>query len=101
MIRRIAVGIWRLVLRLQYRRLDIIIGRGVEFNRTSRFDRFSRVCNGVVCRGTDIGSYSYVGPGCKLSDVKIGRFCSLGENICVVNSTHPTEEYVSTSPVFY
>lgn len=47
-----------------------------------------------------LGEYSYVGEDCKLRNVKIGRYCSLGNNIKVIFGNHPTN-FVGTHPIFY
>lgn len=49
----------------------------------------------------EIGEFSYVGSRCVLSRIKVGRFCSISSNVKVVQGFHPTEKWVSTSPVFY
>lgn len=47
---------------------------------------------------TVIDDYSYVASGF-LDNVKIGKFCSIGNNVNVVPYTHPIK-HVSTSPAF-
>lgn len=37
----------------------------------------------------------------RLSYCKIGKFCSLGSNIITLSGTHPTRNWVSTSPAFH
>ena len=49
----------------------------------------------------EIGGFSYLGSRCVLSRTKVGRFCSISSNVKVVQGFHPTEKWVSTSPVFY
>ena len=49
----------------------------------------------------EIGCYSYCGSRCVLSRTKIGSFCSISSNVKVVQGFHPTDTWVSTSPVFY
>lgn len=50
----------------------------------------------------EIGAYSFIRSGIVSSNVSIGRFCSLGENIHIgVNAqAHPTD-WVSSSPFQY
>lgn len=36
-----------------------------------------------------------------MSDASIANFTSIGSNVAVVTSSHPTERYVSTSPAFF
>lgn len=48
----------------------------------------------------EMGYGSYVGRNCALAG-KIGRYCTLADNINVVTGTHPTERFVSIHPCFY
>ena len=45
--------------------------------------------------GTLIGDRNF------LDRIKTGRFCSIGREIKIVSSAHPTEVFVSTHPAFY
>lgn len=45
--------------------------------------------------GTPIGDRNF------LDRIKTGRFCSIGSEIKIVSSAHPTEVFVSTHPAFY
>ena len=56
---------------------------------------------GASVRGTHIGRYTYVGPNSNVHDAKIGNFTSIGENVRIITASHPTSEYVSTSPAFF
>lgn len=49
-------------------------------------------------RGANIGSYSYVGSGL-FQNCKIGKFCSIGQNVKVISGRHPLDR-VSTSSAF-
>lgn len=48
----------------------------------------------------EIGYGSYAHSGSTLKAVKVGRFCSIGEDVNIRLFTHPVE-MVSTSPCFY
>ncbi len=56
--------------------------------------RFSKIYN------CSVGFASYIGSSCSLNRLAIGRFCSIGSNVCVVFGSHPTS-FVSTHPAFY
>lgn len=47
-----------------------------------------------------MGLYSNMGDNNQFSNARIGRFCSLGSNICLISSNHPLDA-VSTHHVFY
>lgn len=56
--------------------------------------------NGTLSN-TSIDSYSYLGGNCKVHYTTIGKFCSIGSDVKIGLSNHPTKTFVSTSPYFY
>ncbi|AIW87962.1 bacterial transferase hexapeptide family protein [Bacillus mycoides] len=51
-------------------------------------------------RNVKIGSYSYMGTNCNISNCSIGRYCSIGPSVKIGLGKHPVD-IVSTSPIFY
>ena len=100
-IRSLAVGFWRQLKRISYRRRNVDIGKKVGFNSKTEFGFFCKIGNDAAIYNSKIGSYTYLGPKVDLSDSKIGSFCSIGANVQILSSCHPSSEFVSTSPVFY
>jgi len=47
-----------------------------------------------------VGAYSYVGKNSYITNTEIGKFCSIGPNLCSGPGIHPLHG-ISTSPVFY
>lgn len=50
---------------------------------------------------SSIGRGSYIGGGSKIEFARIGRFCSIAQNVTVIRGKHPSHDFVSTSPSFY
>lgn len=48
-----------------------------------------------------IGRYTYIGLNCDFVRAKIGRFCSIAPGVKVISGFHPTQEFVSSHPIFY
>lgn len=48
----------------------------------------------------EIGYASYIGANSVVVG-KIGKFCSIAENVTFLTKTHPVQEFVSTHPAFY
>ena len=80
-------------------------------NRTVIFEYASKAPLSVVFEGRnklshhaffrgELGFASYVGAH-SVVEGKIGRFCSIAENVSFIGSTHPVQGYVSTHPCFY
>lgn len=54
-----------------------------------------------VLSGSEIGFASFVGAASILPNSKIGRYCSIANNVELISHTHPSSEFVSTHPSFY
>lgn len=78
-----------------------MIDSKASFNNRTHFGGCNKVHRGASVRGTYIGRYTYVGPNSNVHDAKIGNFTSIGENVRIITASHPTSDYVSTSPAFY
>ena len=75
------------------------IGRGARINIHAQFEGYNKIERGARFVGK-LGKYSYVGANSLISG-DVGRFCSIGENVIFLTSTHPVKELISTHPVFY
>lgn len=49
---------------------------------------------------SSIDSYTYFAGFNSVMNAKVGKFCSIGANVCIGPGRHPLD-FVSTSPVFY
>jgi acetyltransferase-like isoleucine patch superfamily enzyme len=56
---------------------------------------------GNILSNSKIGFGTYLGSNNFFPYTRFGRYCSIGSNSKVIYSTHPTNTYVSTSPVFF
>jgi acetyltransferase-like isoleucine patch superfamily enzyme len=83
-----------------FRRKDIFIGNDVAVNE-STFEGENRIGENTIFTNCQIGRGSYIGPNGHFSKVKIGRYCSFGENIKIITGTHPSKNFVSTHPAFF
>ncbi|PLY04749.1 MAG: acetyltransferase [Arcobacter sp.] len=50
---------------------------------------------------SEINSYTYIAKKTEIYNAKIGKFCSIGPNSIIGLSTHPLDNFISTSPIFY
>jgi acetyltransferase-like isoleucine patch superfamily enzyme len=100
--RRFLVACWRSIQRIRYRlNNNIKIESSVRFNPHTLFGTNIWIHKFTNINDTHIGSYTYIQESCRLEKCHIGRFCSIGDNVKVLSATHPTRDFVSTSPVFY
>lgn len=80
---------------------------------SSRISHFAKINANTVLEGnnyigrwssvknTSVGYASYLGSKTILNNAKIGRFCSIGSNISIIDGKHPTDTFASTHPAFY
>src|ERR1700761_1159408 len=92
--------IMKVYLQAKFRGSRLRIGYGA-YVRRSRFGKYNRVGRNNLLDRCVIGSYTYLADGVTMTDVTIGRFCSIGPNVRVAPGRHPTSLFVSTHPAFY
>lgn len=54
-----------------------------------------------IVSGSRLGYGTFIGANSNLPRALIGRYTSIGPNVEVVTSTHPSRNFVSTHPAFY
>ena len=98
------MGIKQLIKRLYYSirfRND-----RVKLGHTAIIGGFNSEFEGYNAIGTksffagSIGYGSYIGSNCVIYG-KIGKFCSIADNVNVVVGNHPTRSFISTHPAFF
>ena len=93
--------LWRMWQSLRLRRRHIRISPLARWNGDTRLGAYSTVCSGTRIGHAEVGRYSYILDNCDLAFCSIGSFCSIASGVKVVHYRHPTETFVSTSPVFF
>lgn len=67
--------------------------------RNSKFEGHNKLSHHSFFSG-EMGYASYIGANSVVIG-KIGRYCSIAENVHFLTLTHPTSKFVSTHPCFY
>ena len=75
------------------------IGRGARVNIHAELEGYNKIERNSIFVGR-MGKYSYIGADCLIFG-EVGRFCSIGGNVCFLTSTHPVKDFISTHPVFF
>lgn len=97
---RVLKFIWRLYKTIVLRKQQIYLSPFCHFNSSTDIEKFVRVHPKSSVTDSTIGRNTYIGNDSLLAKCKIGRFCSIADNVRAVAETHPTE-FVSTSPTFF
>lgn len=98
--RTIKTKILMIIQKRRFNQNRIFLGWNSDVKR-SRFIGNNKVGNDSVVVNCLVGKCSYLGNQVNFNNVKIGGFCSIGDNVKVIAAQHPTDTFISTSPLFY
>ncbi len=82
------------------KRFDVIFEKGATAGQNTFFEGKNLLKQNARVYGSYIGFGTYISGNTKLNKAKIGRFCSIGQNVVNGFGIHPTD-WVSTHPCFY
>src|SRR3989339_829552 len=88
----------RLYFSLKY---SVVIKSSANVSSGSVFEGQSVIYQGCNILDSFIGLGTYVAPYSRLQRTKVGRFCSIGQNIQTFIGRHPVNKFVSTHPAFF
>ncbi len=76
------------------------IGERVTLSNCRLDDNVS-VGNDGYLHNVSLGSYSFLAMRVTAMNTTVGKFCSIGQGTSICLGSHPTNTFVSSSPVFY
>lgn len=88
-----------LIFKFRYRGKRVFIEKKCNIGVTSVFEGSNRIGNNTELIAK-MGYGSYIGKNCSFFG-KIGKYCSIANNVNVITGNHPTKDYISTHPAFY
>lgn len=91
--------IYKFIVKLKYRKVNF--GDFAKTDLSTYFEGYNYVQSRSSLKKSHIGFGSYIAGDSRLYKIKIGRFCSIGQNVKNHMGIHPSKEYVSTHPSFY
>lgn len=101
-IKKIVKSIINFILKIKFRiKKKVIFGSKTKIDFKCKFEGYNKIYSGVKLSNTNIGYGTYIGPNSKLTQVKIGKFCSVGPNVKNIRGSHPSDIFVSTHPSFF
>ena len=91
---------YKIILVFLYRfKLKVFISFGSDFF-CSILEGRNNIRTGTDISFSHIGLGTYIGKNCTLTNIKIGRFCSIANNVKILLNNHPLS-YISTHPCFH
>lgn len=90
------------ILCKQYKKkYSVIINGNPKVHANTVFEGKNVVGNNARITNSIIGKGTYIGDGSVLEKVKIGKYCSIAQNICQAIGNHPTVGFITTHPAFF
>ena len=83
------------------KKLKISFGNKVKINRKCVFEGNNALYNNTIFTDSNIGFASYIANNSIIRKTKIGRFCTIGDNVRTCLGLHPTKNFVSIHPAFF
>jgi acetyltransferase-like isoleucine patch superfamily enzyme len=74
---------------------------GVRLDWHTRLGKAVGVGRGSSLFGVQVGRHTYFGEKTLVIHTTVGSFCSIAPHVVIGGGTHPTRDWVSTSPLFY
>lgn len=87
--------------KLLYIKKHVKFDKGVTLNSNHYFEGWNAVGKNTEISYTSVGQGTYISDNCIIRMTKLGRYCSIGNNVQMGIGTHPTKVYVSTHPAFF
>ncbi|MGL6180369.1 MAG: CatB-related O-acetyltransferase [Tannerellaceae bacterium] len=87
------------ILKYYFSKSNVSICQSTRFSNRTHFEGANVIWNNCYIDGF-IGYGTYIGNNCLLS-AQIGRFCSISENVRIIQGKHPLKTFISTSPTFF
>lgn len=77
----------------------VVLALNSRINSRSVFEGNNKIGKKTIFSGR-LGYGSYIGSNCNIS-AKIGKYCSIANDVVTITATHPLNKFVSTHPTFY
>ena len=100
LIKSIYYFLYAVYLSLRYSVKDIRVHFSARIKKVS-FSNHNRIYEHCVVENSILGNYTYVSASSVLNNVSVGAFTSIGPSCKIGLGIHPTDKFVSTSPIFY
>lgn len=86
------------IISLKY---DVRLEKSVSVNLDTIFEGKAVINKNCDISGSYIGLGTFIAPNSQLIQAKIGKFCSIGQNVQTRFGLHPSRKFVSTHPAFF
>lgn len=95
--KKVLFYLYNLFIIMKYK--NITLGYNCRIIFKTKLEGNNKIGNNTVLGGV-IGRCTYIGYDSNVIG-EMGRYCSISAKVTFMSATHPTNKFVSTSPVFY
>lgn len=99
MIRKILNNLYLIYFKYKSRKKGCIFAKNSSISSTDIFEGNNYISGRVI--DSYVGYGTYISDRCFFRGCKIGKYCSIAPDVKMLRGTHPTRDFVSTSPAFY
>ena len=79
-----------------------VLFKGIpELDRKVTFEGHNAVFSNVAIRNSFIGFGTYIGNHSRIVNTRIGRYCTIADNVRTSLGRHPSDTFVSIHPAFF
>lgn len=83
------------------KKFNVCIGTSTRISMSTVFEGKSVINDHCHLDGSFIGLGTYIAVNSRFSRTRVGRFCSIGQNVQCGFGLHPSKTFVSTHPSFF
>ena len=83
-----------------YKRKDLKLGSNLSL-KNCFLEGSNAIGDNTIFSNSFLGFGSYISMNCIFRNTQIGKYSSIGNNVKVLNYTHPSSGFVSTHPAFF
>lgn len=88
------------ILLKNWRRISIR-GYNTTISPDCSFEKVVTIYGGCELLSSSFGRMTYIGSGTRIAFTKVGRYCSISQDVVIGPGKHPTSEFFSTHPAFF
>ena len=70
-------------------------------NRKVVFEGYNAIYPDAIVKNSFVGRGTYIGSNSKIGNTKIGRYCTIADNVRISLGRHPSDTFVSIHPAFF
>ena len=92
--------IFKVLYEHKYSTKKLSIGYMARFSNCT-FGQYNTLHDGAILTNVALDDFTFVGSESRLTNVKVGKFSSIGTEVLIGLGRHPARDFASSHPIFY